>query len=271
MAKSIACIVARTVSTRLPLKILRDLSPNKSMIEFLIERLKTVSLIDSIYICTSSEPVDDILEDIAMRNNIKIYRGSADQVTERLLAVGQIEKADNIIRITGDNPFTSIEYIDAQIAFLNENNLDYVRLVNVPIGSTAEVIKYDALKKCHEQMDPNVSEYLMLFLFEPREFKCGIIEVTKEDTSKYSLTVDTKEDLERTKLILNQLSQFDFKKIQLVDILDLYKNDNIVLPAKSFEAQEMVKMPYDKLISFEEFTTDMNRRKKESLKISLNE
>lgn len=271
MAKSIACIVARTVSTRLPLKILRDLSPNKSMIEFLIERLKTVSLIDSIYICTSSEPVDDILEDIAMRNNIKIYRGSADQVTERLLAVGEIEKADNIIRITGDNPFTSVEYIDKQIVFLNENNLDYVRLINVPIGATAEVIKYNALKKCHEQMDPNVSEYLMLYLFEPQNFNCGIIEITNEDNSKYSLTVDTEADLERTKLMLDHLSQYDFWKIQLSDILELYKNDNIKLPAKTFEGQEMVKMPYDKLISFEEFTTDMNRRKKESLKISLNE
>jgi len=271
MVKSIACIVARTVSTRLPLKVLRDLSPKTSMIEFLIERLKTVSSIDSIYICTSSEQVDDIFEDIALRNNIKIYRGSADQVTERLLAVGQIEKADNIIRITGDNPFTSIEYIDAQISFLNENNLDYVRLVNAPIGSTAEVIKYDALKKCHEQMDPNVSEYLMLFLFEPQEFKCGIIEVTKEDTSKYSLTVDTEEDLKRTRLVLDHLDNPNFRKIKLLEILILYGNDNISLPAKSFAAQEMVKMPYDKLISFEEFSEDMNRRKKESLKLSLNE
>lgn len=271
MVKSIACIVARTVSTRLPLKVLRDLSPNISMIEFLIERLKTVSSIDSIYICTSSEPVDDIFEDIAIRNNIKIYRGSADQVTERLLAVGKIENADNIIRITGDNPFTSIEYIDAQIGFLNQNNLDYVRLVNAPIGSTAEVIKYDALKRCHEQMDPNVSEYLMLYLFEPREFKCGIIQVTKEDTSEYSVTVDTLDDLNRTKLVLEHLNQSNFRRIMLSEILDLYKNDRINIPAKSFASQGMVKMPYDKLISFEEFSEDMNRRKMESLKMNLNE
>lgn len=271
MVKSIACIVARTVSTRLPLKVLRDLSPKTSMIEFLIERLKTVGSIDSIYICTSSEPVDDILEDIAIRNNIKIYRGSADQVTERLLAVGQLEKADNIIRITGDNPFTSIEYIDAQINFLIENNLDYVRLVNAPIGSTAEIIKYDALKMCHEQMDPNVSEYLMLYLFEPRKFKCGIIQVTNEDTSEYSFTVDTEADLKRTKLVLQHLNHPNFRKIKLSEILAIYTNNHINLPAKSFAAQGMVKMPYDKLISFEEFSEDMNRRKLESLKINLNE
>lgn len=271
MAKSVACIVARTVSTRLPLKVLRDLLPNISMLDFLIERLKIINSIDSIYICTSSQSVDDILEDIAIRNNIKIYRGSADQVTERLLAVGEIENADNIIRITGDNPFTSNEYIGQQIDFLNENNLDYVRLVNTPIGSTAEVIRHQALKKCHEQMDPNVSEYLMLYLFEPRNFNCGIIEITNEDNSKYSLTVDTKADLERTKLTLSHLKQIDFRKIQLSDILKIYMNDNIKLPAKSFEAQGKVKMPYDKLISFEEFTKDMKRRKNESLKISVNE
>ena len=271
MKKTVACIVARTVSTRLPLKVLRDLIPNVSMIEFLIDRLKQCDAINSIYICTSSEPVDDILGDIAIRNNIKIYRGSANQVTERLLAVGEIEKADNIIRITGDNPFTSIEYINKQIAFLNTDNLDYVRLVNVPIGATCEVINYTALKKCHSQMDPDISEYLMLFLFEPQNFKCGIIEVTKEDNSKYSLTVDTKADLDRTKLVLKHLDEIDYKEIQLSDILDLYKNNGINLPGKSFASQETVKMPYDKIISFEDFSKDMNRRKKESIKINLHD
>ena len=269
MPKSVACIVARTVSTRLPLKVLRDLIPNISMIEFLIARLKTLDSIDAIYICTSSEKVDDILEDVALRNKIKIYRGSPDQVTERLLAVGKIEMADNIIRITGDNPFTSIEYIEKQIAFLNKNALDYVRLVNAPVGAAAEVIKYRALKKCHEEMDPEVSEYLMLFLFEPRKFKCGIVEVTKDDNSKYSLTVDTEEDLKRTKLVLSYLKHIDFKKILLTDILNLYKNENISLPAKSFEKKGLVKFPYNKSITFDEFSKDMDRRKKDSQKINI--
>ena len=101
MAKVVACVIARTVSKRLPLKILRDLKPGLSMIDFLIQRIKSVDKIDEIYLCTSEEAVDDILADVVSRNGIKLYRGSADAVIERMLAVGDIEKADVLIRITG--------------------------------------------------------------------------------------------------------------------------------------------------------------------------
>ena len=104
--KVVACIIARTVSKRLPLKVLRDLINGVSMIDFLVQRIKKVSEIDEIYICTSINIVDDILEDVAIRNDIKIYRGSEDEVIERMISVGDLEQADVLLRITGDNPLT---------------------------------------------------------------------------------------------------------------------------------------------------------------------
>ena len=123
MAKVIACIIARTVSKRLPLKVLRDIYPSISMIEFLISRVKSVNEVSDVYICTSREQEDDILEDVAFRNRVKIYRGSADMVIERMLAVGKIEQADVLIRITGDNPFTAIEYIPTQLSLMQEKKI----------------------------------------------------------------------------------------------------------------------------------------------------
>ena len=173
----VACIIARTVSKRLPLKVLRDLGKGVSMIDFLVQRIKKVSEIDEIYICTSINIVDDVLEDVAIRNDIKIYRGSEDEVIERMISVGDLEQADVLLRITGDNPLTSIEYFPNQIKLLIENDLDYVRIVDVPIGASAEVISLNALKDCYSKMDPSVSEYLMLFLFDPDKYKCGVIKV----------------------------------------------------------------------------------------------
>lgn len=258
MDKVVACIIARTVSTRLPLKILRDISPGISMIDLLISRLKLESSIDDIYICTSKDSKDDILVDIASRHNVKIYRGSEDEVTERIISVGLIEDADIVLRITGDNPLTSIEYISKQIQFLREKKLDYVRLVDVPIGATAEVIRYSALVKCHNSMDPKVSEYLMLFLFEPNNFKCGILKPFGHDYSNYSITVDTPEDLERLREIL-RISNEDFSSLSLKKVIEILENNN--LPGKTLSHGSNVKMPYDKTISFEEFNLDMMRRK----------
>ena len=269
MPKIVACIIVRTVSKRLPLKVLRDLYPYVSMIDFLIQRIKSVKEIDEVYICTSKEPADDILEDIAKRNGIKIYKGSADEVIERMVTVGEVEKADIILRITGDNPFTSIEYIPKQINFLIEQKLDYVRIVDVPIGATAEVINFEALKTCYKEIDPAISEYLMFFLFEPNNYKCGIIKVFDKDYSHYSLTVDTMPDLERTKQLLSLLNNKSADGIMLSDVIELYNDENIVFPAKTFYGSGTIKMPYDKVISFEEFQSDMERRKNTSFSLQL--
>src|SRR5205085_384009 len=154
-----------------------------------IQRLKAVRAIDEVFICTSHESVDDILEDVAARNGIKVYRGSPENVIDRMLAVGEIADASILLRITGDNPFTSTEYIDMQIELLKNKQLDYVRLIDVPVGATAEVMTREALIRCYDMMDPSVSEYLMLFMFEPKHFKCGVIKPFQEDHSSLTITV----------------------------------------------------------------------------------
>ena len=270
MAKVVACIIARTVSKRLPLKILRDVEPGLSMIEFLIGRIKTVKEIDEVYLCTSIEPADDILEDIARRNNIKLYRGSADAVIERMLAVGEIEQADILLRITGDNPLASVEFLPNQIQMLLDNKLDYVRVVDVPIGATIEVISTKALKTCYKSMDPGVSEYLMLFIFEPEIYKCGIVKVFEKDYSNCSVTVDTPDDLVRTKGVLKILNK-NASDILLSDLLMIYDDETVNLPVMKIKSGGNIKYPYEKMVTFEEYNEDMARRKQSSLLLKLYE
>ncbi len=264
--KTIACVIARTVSTRLPLKVLRNIVEEYSMLDFLLQRLKLVKNIDEIYICTSHEIVDDILEDVARKNNVKIYRGSPDAVIERLISVGNIEKADNVIRITGDNVFTSSEYLEEQINIHNDNNLDYTRIVNVPIGATAEVMKLTALKKCYELIDPAISEYLLLYMFKPEYYKCGVINICEiKKSSNYTVTVDTKEDLIRTKSIFNNFHDKPLS-IKLKNIIEIVDNN---IANSKIEFTGNVKMPYGKEITFEEFQNDMNNRINNSIQFTI--
>ena len=267
MAKTIACIIARTVSTRLPLKVLRSVHDNHSLLDFLITRFKFSRQIDDIYICTSTEAVDDILEDVAKRNGIKIYRGSPDEVIERMISVATLTNADNVIRITGDNVFTSYEYVDKQIEFLNINKLDYCRLINVPIGATAEVIKVSALIRCYNSIDPAVSEYLLLFILDPDKYKCGVIEIDEENHSNITLTVYTPNDLIRTKQIIDYY-QKDVFKIHLKDIINIIETKKIA--NSHFEPKGEIKLPYNKTIPFSEFQEDMENRIHKSLHLKIN-
>jgi len=262
--RTIACVVARTTSTRLPLKILRRVDDEYRMIDFILQRLKKVSNIDGVYVCTSDEVVDDIMEDIAEDNQVSLYRGSPDSVIERLISVGEIERADNVIRITGDNVFTSTEYLDEQIRIHNENDLEYTRISGLPLGATAEVIDVKALKDCYGRMDPSVSEYLVLFMFKPDLYRCGVISVdTLGQYTNMTLTVDTAEDLERTRSILSKLDKSHLN-VSLNEILDIViKND---IASAYFKPNGTVKLPYGKEILYEDFCDDMNYRSDKSFK-----
>jgi len=265
MAKVVACIIARTVSQRLPLKVLRDFVPHLCMLDFLIQYAKTQPVIDEVYLCTSTEPADDILEDVAVRNGIKLYRGSADEVTERMLGVAAIENADILIRITGDNPFTAMEFIGHQVRFLEEKNLEYVRVTGLPIGGTAEVFTAEALRRCVTIMDPKVSEYLMLFLFEPRNFRCGVIKAFEKDYAAYSLTVDRPEDFDRTRRILSALHfTGEVNGFAIKNVLKVLDDESIALPAKTIQPSGTVKLPYGQEMPYEDFAADMCRRFDES-------
>jgi len=270
--KVVACIIARTVSTRLPLKVLRDFKPHFSMLDFLIQRVKSESTIDKVYLCTSNEVVDDILEDVAIRNGIDIYRGSADKVIERMLSVGEIESADILIRITGDNPFTAVELIPNQVEFLKENLLDYVRISGLPVGATSEVFTNDALIECNQIMDPKYSEYLMVYMFEPKNFETGIIKFLSDDFSEYSLTVDTPDDFQRSKLILDHVTaDGPIQNVSITSIIKVLSDEAIDLPARRFRKGEIVKMPGGKTISFDDFQIDMERRINDSKVLKLYE
>ncbi|GAI23440.1 unnamed protein product, partial [marine sediment metagenome] len=104
-------ITARTKSTRLPKKVLRKIK-GKTIIEHLIDRLKLAKLPDLIVLCTSTNPNDDILVDIAKKNGIEYFRGSEDDVLARFLKAASAFNIDFISITWGDEPFCAPEYID---------------------------------------------------------------------------------------------------------------------------------------------------------------
>ena len=59
--------------------------------------------------------------------------------------------------------------------------------------------------------------------------------------------------------------------VQVKQIIEVYQDTSIQLPAKTMGASGSVKLPYDKIISFEDFQTDMARRKNTSKTLNLHE
>ena len=75
----VAIIQARTNSTRLPRKVLKNLG-ERTLIEFLIERLKRVKELDQIILATTVNDIDDKLASLVKKIGLKVVRGSANDV-----------------------------------------------------------------------------------------------------------------------------------------------------------------------------------------------
>ena len=103
--KIIATIECRLNSKRLPNKLILPLG-KLTIIEFLIQRLKKVKMIDEIILATTTNSRDDKLVIIAKKNKINYYRGSENNVLRRVYEAAKKTKADAIVQASGDSPLT---------------------------------------------------------------------------------------------------------------------------------------------------------------------
>lgn len=259
--KTVACIIARTNSTRLPRKVLIDIQ-GKKVIEHIIERIKSVKDIDEIYVATSTHPDDRILGEIAYKNKIKVHYGSETSVIDRMLEIGKAEEATDLIRITGDNIFTDPEILGITLKLHKDNKAEYSRAEYLPIGTTAEVINIEALKRCYYSIDPNKSEYLFYYIFDPDKYKTlVVIPGNSQFKREYaSLTMDTPEDLERTKFIFDNIYT---DLIKYRDIIAL--NENIEIPCFKINTNLSIKLPDNETKSFGDFRDIINGRIEKSI------
>ena len=263
--KNVVCIIARTNSSRLGKKVLKEMSGLK-MIEYIIHKMKRVKGVSKIYVCTSVDDEDQDLLVIAKENEVEGYAGSRESVIDRMLDVAKIEKADNVIRVTADNPFVDEVYLDMMCHYHEENKVDYTRTEYLPLGVTAEVISVEALKKCYSQMDPNESQYMMLYMFQPDVFKCQVlIPGESHQHPEWSLTVDTVQDWEKVMAIVENQSE----PVNYAEILKI--NAAKAIDNLTYGQAEQVKFPANLMISYQAFRQEMDIRIEKSQKIFVGE
>ena len=203
--KNIICIVARTNSTRLPQKVLRELG-NQKMIEQLIDRMKLAKSYDDIFLCTSTHPDDKILVEIAKNKQVCHVAGSELAVIDRLLDAAKLSDAANVVRVTGDNPLTDPYLLDYVLEQHQEKHADYSIMSFLPRGVAGDVIRVSALEKLRTMMDVNESQYLGVYINNPKEFVCNYIQAPSELFNPYlTFSVDTFGEFNDVGILINTL------------------------------------------------------------------
>ena len=226
--KIIGLIAVRMKSSRLKKKALLCVNEIPLIIH-LLNRLKDSEMMDDVILCTSTNPDDQILIDIAEKNGFKSFAGDEDDVLHRFICAAQTEHADVAVRITGDNPLTDPGVIDQMIKSHLATGADYTRMDKLPVGITAEVISVSALKRAFSMAeDSGYSEYMTYYFVNyPEIFMLNIIEAPEILARRsYRLTVDYQEDYELIKRIFEHFTgNNDFTIYDVIEYLD--KNPQI--------------------------------------------
>ena len=206
-------ITARLKSTRLPKKIIKDLN-GKTVIERIIDRAKEIQGLSEIVLCTSPNPQDAPLQNIAKTNNISYFLGDEDDVLQRLRDAALTFQFDYILGITADNPLFSIQYSNQIVQNIKENKYDFIKIQDLPFGTATYGMNVKALQtvcKVKKIIDTEIWGYL---IDRPKIFNITTIQATGLlKRPHYRLTLDYQEDY----TLLNHL----YTNIPFTTTLDL--------------------------------------------------
>ena len=145
----IASIEARMGSSRLPGKMLSQIG-DKIVIQHLVDRLRECNTLDDIVIATTEKEIDNELVDWAENYGVKCFRGSEDDVLQRVIDANSFMRAEVIVEITGDCPFTDPEVVDIGVSTFLANDCDYLtncEKVSAVPGLYVQVFRLENLKE----------------------------------------------------------------------------------------------------------------------------
>jgi len=175
MARVIASIEARMNSSRLPGKILSDIH-GRPALSRMIERVRECKNIDDVVVATSDSHEDDVVELWAKENCVALYRGSEDDVLNRVVEAQRSMASDVIVELCGDCPLIDPEVIDLAVDTYFRNQCDVVTTTQVqswPQGVDAQVFAFTLLQGVEQTInDPAVREHVSLYFYEhPEKFR----------------------------------------------------------------------------------------------------
>jgi spore coat polysaccharide biosynthesis protein SpsF len=205
-----AIIQARMGSTRLPGKVLEDLS-GKPLLWHVVERVRHATTLDDVLLATTDTAADDPVADFCARDGIRCFRGSEHDVLDRYYQAARSLGADVVVRVTADCPLIDPRVIDEAVrdfqahpCAYDGNGLERT----YPDGLDVEVFSFEALAQAWREADlASEREHVTPYIWKnPHLFPARQI-TQAEDLSALRWTVDEPEDLAFVRKVYEHLYQ----------------------------------------------------------------
>ena len=193
-------IQVRMRSTRLPGKALMDLA-GRPLIERLLRRVRASRLPLAAVVATSTADGDDAIAGLATRLHAPVVRGPERDLLARLAAACDAHRLEAFVRVTGDNPLTDPDGVDALVTAWQAAPCDYLTSVHpegYALGTGAELITRVALAHAEAGLPaPEWRERVTTWIRTSGRFDCRRVSAPPAcRAADCFLTVDWPEDVE---------------------------------------------------------------------------
>lgn len=164
----VAAVLVRMESERFPGKVMRELS-GKPMVGFLTQRLSHSKELSGVVVGTGTSESNNVIEEYCKGEKIECFRGSDQDVLDRLACSLQALGAEVGVVVYGDNPLIDFRIVDELVAaFRNDGELDWMGndlITTFPPGMEVEVFRMESLVDSTKRtQDPSIREHATLFI-----------------------------------------------------------------------------------------------------------
>jgi len=213
-------------SSRLPGKMLADLG-GVSTIALIVRRVRQALRIDDVVVATTDSPADDLLAAAAEAEGVAVFRGSEDDVLDRVVRAQQMMRSDIVVEINGDCPLLDPAIIDRAIERFTAGDCDLVTTTAVqsyPEGMDVQVFALPELEWVAGNIsDADVHEHVSLYFYHhPERYRIANLEAPADLAAPdLRLLLDYPDDLDRLRAIHTALAPVHGDAYALADIMAL--------------------------------------------------
>lgn len=225
MTRIIGTIEARMGSSRLSGKTLLPVYKGMPLLECVVRRFQACQSLDDVVVATTVERGDDAVADWCNANGVSVFRGSEDNVLERVVGAALQSGADAIVQMGADSAYLDYQLIDQLIGSYQEGHFDYVcndLKLTYPLGIYGHVVrvkKLQALAQRSDLSDKDRSDVVRYFWEHPDNFVIANIEAPVELCDPaLRLTIDYPEDMEQARNVYAHFKSHLFTTAQVIDL-----------------------------------------------------
>ncbi len=220
----VATIEGRMTSSRLPGKILLPLR-GKPVMAHMIERHRRSRYTDEVVVATTTNATDDPVVALCEEMHCPYFRGSENDVLERVVGAGREHSADILVQGMADSPLVDWRIIDRLIEMLDGNDCASNEFEETfPVGFDARVYSFPVLRAAGENDTGTMYREHAGYSIRSQPQKFKLVNWKAEGTMcwpELRLTLDTAEDYKLISAVYDELypKNPDFSSADVVAFL----------------------------------------------------